>query len=148
MRKGLVLTRPQILAFRRRVGALEERLPPGRRSLRQAALAGLQDSMPRAALLSIHARVEGAHPAIWADPSLVQLWGPRYQVYVVAARDLAAFSLGRLPDDPKGRRRAEDMAARLHAHLGGARMTYGEAGRGIGVNANSLRYGATTGTVL
>ncbi len=104
--------------------------------------------MPRAALLSIHARVEGAHPTIWADPSLVQLWGPRYQVYVVAARDLAAFSLGRLPDDAKGRRRAEETAARLHAHLGGARMTYGEAGHGIGVHANSLRYGATTGTVL
>src|SRR6476661_5439521 len=70
----LVVTRPQILAFRRRAGALDERLPPGRRSLRQAAWAGLQDSMPRAALLSIHARVEGAHPMIWADPSLVQLW--------------------------------------------------------------------------
>ena len=104
--------------------------------------------MPRAALLSIHARVEGAGPSSWEDPSLVQLWGPRYQVYVVAARDLPAFSLGRLPDDAKGRRRAEDMAARLHAHLGGGRMGYGEAGHGLGVNANSLRYGATTGTVL
>ena len=55
----LDLTRPQILAFRRRVGALDVRLPRGRRSLRLAAWAGLQDSMPRAALLSIHARVEG-----------------------------------------------------------------------------------------
>ena len=52
----LNLTRPQILAFRRHVGALDERLPRGRRSLRRAAWAGLQDSMPRAALLSIHAR--------------------------------------------------------------------------------------------
>jgi hypothetical protein len=145
---SLALTRSQILGFRRRVGALDERLPPGRRSLRQAAWAGLQDSMPRAALLSIHARVEGAEPSIWEDPSLVQLWGPRYQVYVVAARDLAPFSLGRLPDDAKGRRRAEDTAARLHAHLGGARVGYGEAGHGLGVHANSLRYGATTGTVL
>ena len=57
----LELTRAQILAFRRQVGALEERLPRGARSLRQAAWAGLQDSMPRAALLSIHARVERAH---------------------------------------------------------------------------------------
>jgi hypothetical protein len=128
MGSALVLTRPQILGFRRRVGALDERLPPGRRSLRQAAWAGLQDSMPRAALLSIHARIEGAAPSSWEDPSLAQLWGPRYQVYVVAARDLAVFSLGRLPDDAKGRRRAEGLAARLHAHLGGARMTYGEAG--------------------
>ena len=68
----------------------------------------------------------------WEEPSLVQLWGPRYQVYVVAARDLRAFSLGRLPDDAKGRRRAQDTAARLHAHLAGARMTYGEAGAGSG----------------
>lgn len=144
----LVLTRPQIVAFRRRAGALDERLPPGPRSLRQAAWAGLQDSMPRAALLSIHARVEGAEPSIWEDASLAQLWGPRYQVYVVAASDVAVFSLGRLPADAKGLRRAEDMAARLHAHLGGARMTYGEAGRALGLNANALRYGATTGTVL
>jgi hypothetical protein len=95
----LNLTREQILAFRRRAGALDERLPRGPRSLRRAAWAGLQDSMPRAALLSIHARVEGTEPSTWEDPSLVQLWGPRYHTYVVAARDLALFSLGRLPDD-------------------------------------------------
>ncbi len=144
----LDLTRPQILAFRRHVGALDERLPPGRRSLQRAAWAGLQDSMPRAALLSIHARVEGTQPSTWEDPSLVQLWGPRFSAYVVAARDLAVFSLGRLPDDAKGRRRAENKAARLHALLGDARMTYGEAGRALGVPPNSLRYGATTGRVL
>jgi len=74
-------------------------VPPGPDSLRQAAWAGLQDSMPRAALLSIHARVEGAGPSSWEDPSLVQLWGPRYSAYVVAAPDLAVFSLGRFPDD-------------------------------------------------
>jgi hypothetical protein len=130
------------------VGALDERLPPGAPSLRQAAWAGLQDSMPRAALLSIHARVEGAGPSSWEHPSLVQLWGPRYQVYVIAARDLAVFSLGRFPDDAKGRRRAEDMAARLHAHLDGATMGYGEAGRALGVDPNALKYAATTGTVL
>ena len=144
----LELTRTQILAFHRHVGALDQRLPRGRRSLRRAAWAGLQDSMPRAALLSIHARVEGTEPSTWEDPSLVQLWGPRYSAYVVAARDIAVFSLGRLPDDAKGRRRAEDLAARLHAFLGGARMSYWEAGRALGVRPNSLRYAAATGTVL
>jgi Winged helix DNA-binding domain len=144
----LDLTRPQILAFRRHVGALDERLPRGNRSLRRAAWAGLQDSMPRAALLSIHARVEGTEPSTWEDPSLVQLWGPRYNAYVVAARDLAVFSLGRLPDDGAARRTAEDLAARLHAHLGGARMTYGEAGRALGEHPNRLRYAAATGTVV
>ena len=104
--------------------------------------------MPRAALLSIHARVAGTEPATWEDPSLVQIWGPRFNVFVVAARDLAVFSLGTLPDDAKGRRRAEDLAARLNAVLGGTRMTYGEAGRALGVQHNSLRYAAPTGTVL
>jgi hypothetical protein len=147
-RSRLDLTRTQILAFRRNVGALDQRLPRGRRSLRRAAWAGLQDSMPRAALFSIHARVEGTEPSTWEDPSLAQLWGPRYSAYVVAARDLPVFSLGRLPDDAKGRRVAEDQAARLHSLLGGTRMTYGEAGRALGEHPNRLRYAAPTGTVV
>jgi hypothetical protein len=144
----LDLTRLQILAFRRHVGALDERLPRGRRSLRRAAWAGLQDSMPRAALLSIHARVEGTQPSTWEDASLVQLWGPRYSAYVVAARDLAAFSLGRLPDDAGPRRVAEDIAARLHGLLGGTRMPYAEAEAALGERHNRLKYAAPTGTVL
>src|SRR5690348_8290887 len=125
-RSPLELTRPQILAFRRRVAALDERLPPGARSLRQAAWAGLQDSMPRAALLSIHARVDGAHPAIWEDPSLVQVWGPRFSTYVVPARDRALFTLGRFPEDARGRAVAEEVAARLSAFLDGRRMSDAE----------------------
>src|SRR5436305_1527421 len=91
MAAPLALNREQILAFRRRVGALDERLPPGDDSLRQAAWAGLQDSMPRAALLSVHARLSGTEPPTWEHPSLVQLWGPRYQVNVVASAVVAAF---------------------------------------------------------
>jgi hypothetical protein len=144
----LELTREQVLAHRRRVQALDERLPMGAESLRIAAWAGLQDSMPRAALLSIHARVAGTGPSTWEDPALVQLWGPRFGAYVVAREDLPYFSLGRLPDDAKGRHRAEDLARRLHEHLGGRTMSYGSAGDGMGVNPNSLRYAATTGTVL
>jgi Winged helix DNA-binding domain len=147
-RSRLDFTRPQILAFRRHAGALNERLPRGRRSLRRAAWAGLQDSMPRAALLSIHARVGGTEPSTWEDPSLVQLWGPRFNVFVVAACDLAVFSLGTMPDDAKGQRRAKDVAAGLNAILDGARMTYGEAGHALGVHHNRLRYAAATGTVL
>jgi hypothetical protein len=145
---ALSLTREQILTFRRRVGALDARLPAGEASLRRAAWAGLQDSMPRAAVLSLHARVEGVEPTGWEHPSLVQLWGPRYQVYVVSAEDVAPFSLGRFPADAKGRERAERAADTLEAHLRGARMSYGQAGENLGVNANSLRYGATTGRVL
>src|SRR3954469_13542658 len=142
----LSLTRRQILAFRRRVGALDERMPEGSRSLQRAAWAGLQDSMPRAALLSLHARVDGVVSSTWEDSSLAQLWGPRYHTYVVAKRDFALFSLGRLPDNDKSRLRAERMAKRLHSHLDGTRMTDREAGRALGVG-NALRYAATTGTV-
>ena len=94
--------------------------------------------MPRAALLSLHARVEGVESSTWEDRALVQLWGPRYSTYVVPKRDFALFSLGRLPEDAKGRLRAERMAARMHAHLGGTRMTDRELGRAIGVG-NAMR---------
>ena len=104
--------------------------------------------MPRAALLSIHARVEGTEPTTWEDPSLVQLWGPRFSAYVVAARDLAVFSLGRLPDDARARRVGEDLAARLHAFLRGRKPTYGEAGQRSANRPNRLRYAAPTGTVV
>lgn len=144
----LDLTRAQILAYRRTVQALDKRLPPGLASLRRAAWAGLQDSMPRAALLSIHARVEGTEPSTWEHPSLVQLWGPRFSAYVVAARDRALFSLGRLPAGGKSLQVAHEMASRLHAFLDGRTMTYGEAGDGLRVHPNRLRYAAPTGTVL
>jgi hypothetical protein len=94
----------------------------------------------------LHARVDRVQPSTWEDPSLAQLWGPRYHTYVVAKRDFALFSLGRLPDSTKSRLRAESMAQRVHAHLDGTRMTDREIGRALGVG-NALRYAATTGTV-
>jgi hypothetical protein len=103
--------------------------------------------MPRAALLSIHARVEGTRPTAWEDPSLAQVWGPRFHVYVVPARDLAVFTLGRLPEAGKTRQTAEDLATRLHALLRGARMRYDDAGQALGVHGNTLRYAALTGTL-
>ena len=146
MQARLRLTRRQILSFRRRVGGLEERVPLTAGSLRQAAWAGLQDSMPRAALLALHARLEGVEPSAWEHPSLAQLWGPRFSTYVVPKRDFALFSLGRHPEDAKSRQRAERVAGRMHAHLGGARMTDRELGRAVGLG-NEMRYAATTGTI-
>jgi hypothetical protein len=105
--------------------------------------------MPRAALLSIHARVEGCGPSTWEDPALVQVWGPRFSTYVVAARDQAVFTLGRLPSDAAaGRRRvAEDLAARLDAALAGAKMGDREAGKAAGEHPNRLRCATLTGRV-
>lgn len=145
MESRLKLTREQILAFRRRVGSLDKRMPMGAESLRKAAWAGLQDSMPRAALLSLHARVERVEPSSWEHPSLAQLWGPRYSTYVVPKKDFALFSLGRLPDNAKGRQRAEEMAELMHAALNG-KMTDRELGRVIRVG-NAMRYAGPTGTV-
>jgi hypothetical protein len=144
----LRLSREQVLAFRRRVGGLDERVPRSDDALRRAAWAGLTDSVPRAALLSLHARVAGTGPDPWREP-FVQLWGPRFSAYVVAAQDRAVFSLGRLSADAKRRAYAEDLAGRLAVLLAdGREMPSGEAGRALGEHHNMLRYAATTGRVL
>lgn len=146
-RTPLELSRAQILAFRRRVGMLDERLPRGGSSLRKAAWAGLTDSVPRAALLSIHARVEGTEPSTWEAPSLVHVWGPRYSTYLVPARDHGIFTRARLPDDPRRRERAESMADRVDAHLQGRRLPDGLVQKEMGVG-NAIKYAAPTGRVL
>jgi hypothetical protein len=141
----LRLTRPQILAFRRAVQALDERLPHHPSSLRRAAWAGLQDSMPRAALLSVHARVEGTTPTSWEAPCFVQLWGPRYSTFVVDAQDASIFTLGRLPDTGATRRVAETLSDRLARLLGDTRMTESAAARALGEPPNRLRYATLMG---
>ena len=60
----LILTRPQILTFRRASAPSTSGSPSGASSLQRAAWAGLQDSMPRAALLSIHARIVSTQNAL------------------------------------------------------------------------------------
>ncbi len=144
----LELTREQILAHRQRAQYLDRRLPAGPDSLRRAAAPGLQDSVPRSALHALHARVEGVVPDAWEDPALVQVWGPRYVVYVVPAGDHLPFTLGRLPEQGRLRQRAEVLAARLHEHLGGRRLPIDPIGEALGVHRNSLRYAALTGSVL
>jgi hypothetical protein len=57
------------------------------------------------------------------------------------------FTLGRLPDDEGGRRRAERAADSLRKLLADERMKYGDAGKALDVVPNSLRYGTTTGTI-
>jgi hypothetical protein len=148
-RAPLAVSRDQILAFRRRVGSLDERLPAGRRSLERAAFAGLQDSVPRSAVLSLHARVRGVTPSSWEDPALVQVWGLRYTTYVIPAKDRAVFTLGRYPDDPRSQRVADDLATRLAAALGDRRVRHDDAAEMLGLrHPNALRYAGPTGTVL
>jgi hypothetical protein len=104
--------------------------------------------MPRAALLSIHARVEGTGPESWEDPSLVQVWGPRYSAYVVAEPDRAVFTVGRLPEDAAARGELEALADKMDAFLDGRRMSCRDVGRALGRHPVSVRYAAPTGRVM
>jgi hypothetical protein len=143
----LEVSREQVLAFRRRVQALDERLPPGPESLRHAAWAGLQDSVPRSGLHALHARVEGVAADVLDDPALVQVWGPRYAAYVVPAGEHAAFTMGRMPGKGRIPARAEDLAARAHAYLAGRRLPVDDVAGVLG-SGNGIRYATLTGTVL
>ena len=79
------------------------------------------------------------NPATWSDHD---------SVFVVPERDRAFFTLGRLPIDDAGKRRAETAAALLNDLLrDDERMTCGAAARALRVNHNWLRYGTTTGTM-
>ncbi|HEX5827512.1 MAG TPA: crosslink repair DNA glycosylase YcaQ family protein [Candidatus Limnocylindrales bacterium] len=148
MTRVIELSRAQILAHRLRANGLVERVSPGPGSLRRAAWAGLTDSVPRAALLSIHARLKDTRPDALDDPALVQVWGPRFSAYAVAADDRAPFTVGRMPDEPRKAAEVTGIADRLEAFLDGRRMSYSEAGHAMGVPPNSLRYATLTGRVL
>ncbi|MBO0681793.1 MAG: winged helix DNA-binding domain-containing protein [Candidatus Dormibacteraeota bacterium] len=93
----------RVLAFRSRATHLDQRLPAG--SHVEAARGGLQDTVPRAALAALHARVERVEPDSWEVPDLCQVWF-RWADYVVPRQDFAVFTLGALP-------RAADRAQAL-----------------------------------
>lgn len=131
-RRSLELDREQILTYRRRTQSLDERLSPGPDSLRRAASPGLQDSVPRSALHSLYARVEQVPAEALDDPALAQVWGPRYTAFVVPAGEHVPFTLGRLPPKGRTRRRAEELADRLDAHLAGRRGAVRGSGSGAG----------------
>jgi hypothetical protein len=143
----LEVSREQVLGYRRRVQALDQRLPAGPASLRKAAWAGLQDSVPRAALHSLHARVEGVGPEAWEDPALVQVWGPRFTAYVVPANAHAAFTLARMPEKGSLPGRAADYIIRADQHLAGRRLRVDEVASALGIG-NGIRYATLTGRVL
>ncbi|HEX4215717.1 MAG TPA: crosslink repair DNA glycosylase YcaQ family protein [Candidatus Dormibacteraeota bacterium] len=113
----LRMTRRQAVAHRLRANHLERRLPPG--SYLAAARHGIQDSAPRSALVSLHARVEGCEPSAWAAPGLIQTYCPRPAVYVLPVEDLGVFTIGTLPSDPAERAAIEAAADEVCAALRG-----------------------------
>jgi hypothetical protein len=142
----LKLDRAQILAFRRRTQSLDARLAMSASALRRAAWAGLQDSMPRAAVLSIHARVAGTTPDILDHAAVTQVWGPRFSAFAVPEVDAPLFTVARYPDDTRGRKVAEDMASGMARVLGKRTMLDREVAAELGVG-NGIRYATTTGTI-
>jgi hypothetical protein len=148
MSASVPLTREQILGYRRHVSGLNERRNLDADSLREAAWAGLQDSVPKAALFSLNARLQSVDAESWCEPELEQVWGPRYTTYVIPSADRATFTLGRHPLDAAAQKRATGLADQLEAFLSGRVLSYREAGQAIGIHPNSLRYAATTGRVL
>lgn len=103
--------------------------------------------MPRAALLSLHARLENVADDAWENEAFVQVWGPRYSVYVVHETDVGVFTRGRLPAGGAARARADAIASGLARVLDGERGDVRVAGAALGIHHNAIRYAAPTGTV-
>lgn len=136
------VSRAQAVAHRMRVNHLHTRLPFG--AYEQAAHVGLQDSCPRSALLSLHARVSGCEPDGWADPRLMQTYSPRAAAYVLPRKDFGVFTLGRLPVDPEERRGVEARAEQVCAYLDGRSVRGRDLPKPI---ADILRFATCTGRI-
>ena len=78
-----------------RVSHLDRKLAAG--SFAEAAWGGLQDSIPRAGIVSLHARVAGVQPDSWEDGSLVQIWFRGGADYIVPRAEVGVFTLGCYP---------------------------------------------------
>src|SRR5260221_11500878 len=98
MSAAVTLSPEQVLRYRARVSHLDAKLPAG--AFAKAAWGGLQDSVPRGGVISLHARVDDTQPDSWADPSLVQIWFRGGADYIVPRAHVGVFTLGSLPPDP------------------------------------------------
>jgi hypothetical protein len=112
------ITREQILRHRARASHLDRKLPRG--SFPEAAWGGLQDTVPRSAVIALHARVQGTEPGSWEDPSLAQIWFRGGADYVVPRRDVGVFTLGSAPRDPERMAALERSADAVHRATRGA----------------------------
>ena len=147
-RSRLDLTRAQILAFRRHVGALDERLPRGSRSLRRGHGPACRTARP--ALRSSRSMRGSKGPnRLRGRTDRSSSSGGRGTAHTSSRHTTSRSSRsGGCRTTPARGASRKDLAARLHALLGGAGMPYGEAGRALGEHPNRLRYAAPTGTVV
>ncbi len=120
MSAGPTVSIAQVLRYRSRASHLDRKLPPG--SFAEAAWGGLQDSVPRGGVISLHARVADTKPDSWEDPALVQIWFRGGADYIVPRADVGVFTLGCLPRDARRAAELEQLADDIHRAADG-RMT-------------------------
>ena len=138
--------REQVLRYRARVSHLDGKLPAG--SFAAAAWGGLQDSVPRAGVISLHARVKGAQADSWEDPSLVQIWFRGGADYIVPREDAGVFTLGSSPRDPERAAALERLADDIHDVTEGRTMIVNEVSKLLGhTHQTGLRMSGLTGRV-
>ncbi|MBI3752073.1 MAG: winged helix DNA-binding domain-containing protein [Chloroflexi bacterium] len=137
-----------VLRHRARVSHLDRKLPVGRPdSLPAAAWGGLQDSVPRSGVISLHARVDGVRPDAWEDPSLVQIWFRGGADFLVPRADVGIFTLGSYPRDPARAQALEAIADEVHRLTGGRMTPVRELPRDLGGRPFAIRQTAITGRV-
>lgn len=134
-----------MLAFRARASHLGRKL--SKSAIAEAASGGLQDTAPRAAVISLHARVQDVQPSSWEDPSLVQIWGPRGADYVVPRLDVDVFTLGRLPRDPDRIAQLMDMTDDVHRVLDGHMLETRDVSTALPDLGHLVRLSSITGRV-
>ena len=140
------VTPERVLQYRARVSHLDAKLPAG--AFATAAWGGLQDSVPRGGVLSLHARVEDTRPDSWEDPSVVQIWFRGGADYIVPRADVGVFTLGSYPRDAEAGERLERLADDIHRATGGRMMTVREVADRLAGDRNRIRGVAMTGRVL
>ena len=149
-RSPLGVSREAVLRFRARASHLGRKLPRG--SLAAAAWGGLQDSVPRGGVISLHARVRGTEPDAWEDPTLAQIWFRGGADYIVPRADVGVFTLGCLPRDPARIAALERLADEIHRAAKGETTLVRDVARAIGHPSAEdpfhPRSSSTTGRVL
>jgi hypothetical protein len=138
------VTRDQVLRYRQRVTHLDKKLPAG--SFAEAAWGGLQDTIPRGGITSLHARVEGTQPDSWEDPSVAQIWFRGGADYIVPRADVGIFTLGSLPRDPERIAELEQLADDIHRVAQGETLLVREVSARLKhPTPIALRFSALTG---
>lgn len=146
MSAPVAITREQVLRYRARASHLDPKLPAG--SFAEAAWGGLQDSVPRGGVISLHARVEATQPDSWEDPSVVQILFRGGADYIVPREAAGIFTLGSYPRDPERAAELERLADDIHRVTDGRTLKGGEVSRLLGHGSpTAIRFSALTGRV-